>query len=137
MKAMRLILTAGLILSVLIAQADGGGGRKDRIGKINGEDIYGYVTDAGTDKPLKDVTITAILLSRKEKITVTGITGEFGMDELKPGTYKLVFEKDGFKKVIKEKVTVKPNTSIQVNVEMADKDYDVGLSPFRFMEMRK
>ncbi len=136
MKAMRLTLTAGLILSVLIAKADGGGG-KEKKGRINGEDIYGHVTNAGTDRPLKDVTITAILLSRKEKITVTGITGEFGMDELKPGTYKLVFEKDGFKRVIKEKVTVKPNSSVQVNVEMEDRDYDIGPTPFRFMEMRK
>ena len=134
---MRLIMTASLILSVMIAKANGGDeGTKPRYDRINGEDVYGFVTDAVTDKPIKEVTITAILLGKKEKITITGLTGEYGIDDLKPGTYKLVFEKDGFKKVVKEKVTIKANSTVHLDVEMEGQAYELNPSPFRFMEMR-
>ncbi len=67
---------------------------------------------------MKDVNITAILQSKKEKVVSTDINGGFSFIMLKPGTYKLVFEKEGYKKVIKEKVEVKEKTPLQINVEV-------------------
>ena len=74
---------------------------------VEPEDLYGSVTHAGKDKPLKDVVITAFLQSKREKFTLTNIQGEYAIDNLPPGTYKLVFEKEGYRKVIKEKIIIK------------------------------
>jgi hypothetical protein len=95
------------------------------IGKGKKDDVNGIVTDSEEKKPLKDVSITAYLSSKKEKIVFTDEDGGYSFDELKPGTYKFVFEKTGYKKVVKEKVIVK--------VEMLeDKDSDLMPSPFHF-----
>jgi hypothetical protein len=71
------------------------------------DDINGLVTHSESKKPMKDVTVTAYLVSKKEKFVMTDDAGSFSFDELKPGTYKFVFEKAGFKRVTKEKVVVK------------------------------
>jgi Carboxypeptidase regulatory-like domain len=84
---------------------------------------------------LKDVTITAVLLNKKEKYTISGIDGEYGLSELKPGVYKIVFEKDGYRKVVKEKVTIKANTQIELNIEMEQGLYfDLAPSPLHFFQ---
>jgi hypothetical protein len=80
--------------------------------------LNGVVLDMDSRKPLKDVNITAILQSKKEKVVSTDINGGFSFIMLKPGTYKLVFEKEGYKKVVKDKVEVKEKTPVQMNVEM-------------------
>ena len=54
-------------------------------------------------------------------------------DELKPGTYKFVFEKAGFKKITKEKVVIKTDEAFQLNIEMIESsDYEIMPSPFSF-----
>ena len=99
------------------------------------DDLLGMVTNADTKKPLKDVTVTAYLVSKKEKMVLTDDTGNFAFDELKPGTYKFVFEKSGFKKVTREKVTVKPDEGFQLNIEMFESGgYDITPSPFPFSD---
>lgn len=50
-----------------------------------------------------DVVITAYLTLKKEKMTVTDGRGDYAFNDLRPGTYKFVFEKEGYKKVTKEK----------------------------------
>lgn len=82
--------------------------------------VNGVVIDTDSKKPLKDVNVTAILQSKKEKIVTTDINGGYTIIMLKPGTYKLIFEKEGYKKVIKEKVEIKQNTPVQINVEMPE-----------------
>lgn len=95
------------------------------------DELNGTVIHAETRKPLKDVSITAILLTKKEKITSTDEDGTFNFDELKPGTYKFIFEKAGFKKVTKEKVVIKTDEAFLMNIEMIEADdYDVMPSPF-------
>jgi uncharacterized surface anchored protein len=97
------------------------------------DDVNGVVVDAEEKKPLKDVSITAYLISKKEKIVLTDEDGIYAFDELKPGTYKFVFEKTGYKKVVKEKVVVKVDEGFQLRVEMLeDKDTDLMPSPFHF-----
>lgn len=97
------------------------------------DDLNGVVIHAETKKPLKDVTVTAYLVSRKEKIDITNEEGSFSFDELKPGTYKFVFEKAGFKKITKERVVVKTDEAFQLNIEMIESsDYEIMPSPFHF-----
>lgn len=102
-------------------------------GKGKKDDVNGIVVDADEKKPLKDVSITAYLSSKKEKVVISDEDGGYAFDELKPGTYKFVFEKTGYKKVVKEKVNVKVDEAFQLRVEMLeDKDSDLMPSPFHF-----
>jgi 5-hydroxyisourate hydrolase-like protein (transthyretin family) len=102
---------------------------------IDPEMIYGGVRHANSDKPLKDVTITVIQLHNyKEKTLQTDMHGEFGIDDLRPGTYKLVFQKDGYKKVVKDKIIVKSDNAIQLQIEMEETGYDLSPSPFHFFK---
>ena len=102
-------------------------------GKKN--DLAGTILHSENKKPLKDVIVTAYLLSRKEKAVMTDDTGSYGFEELKPGTYKFVFEKSGYKKVTKEKVVVKTDESFQLNIEMIEaKEFDIVPSPLLFAD---
>ena len=85
-------------------------------------DIAGGVVHTDTKKPLSNVTVTAYSTSKKEKVVYTDANGNYSFSELKAGTYKLVFEKDGLKKVTKEKVTIRPDEGCMVNIEMDDED---------------
>ena len=85
-------------------------------------DIAGGVIHADTKKPLSNVTVTAYSVSKKEKVVYTDANGNYSFSELKAGTYKLVFEKDGFKKVVREKVIIRSDEGCQLNIEMDDED---------------
>jgi hypothetical protein len=108
------------------ANADGPGeGKKD--------ELNGIVIHAESKKPLKDVSVTAILITKKEKIVLTDDDGSFAFDELKPGTYKFIFEKTGYKKITKEKVVIKTDEAFQMNIEMIESDnFEIMPSPFLF-----
>lgn len=91
-------------------------------GSLEGEtkktDIAGGVIHADTKKPLSNVSVTVYSSSKKEKVVYTDNNGNYSFDELKPGTYKIIFEKDGFKKVVREKITIKADEGYQLNIEM-------------------
>ena len=126
MKPKFLLLISFFVLGSLIAKANTDPGKKD--------DIMGSVTGAEGKKPLKDVCITAYLCSKKEKVVITDGTGAYSFDDLKPGVYKFVFEKEGYKKVIKEKVTVKVDEGFQLDIEMLqDNSTDVMPSASHFL----
>ena len=126
MKPKFLLLISFFVLGSLIAKANTDPGKKD--------DIMGSVIGAEGKKPLKDVCITAYLCSKKEKVVITDGTGAYSFDDLKPGVYKFVFEKDGYKKVIKEKVTVKVDEGFQLDIEMLqDNSTDVMPSTSHFL----
>jgi 5-hydroxyisourate hydrolase-like protein (transthyretin family) len=98
-------------------------------------EVSGSVIDAESKKPLKEVTVTAYLVSKKEKHVITDEFGKFDFDELRSGVYKLVFEKDGYKKVTKEKVTIKNDETFQMRIEMIEtEDLDLILSPMYFFD---
>jgi len=89
------------------------------------------VIHAESKKPLKDVSVTAILASKKERVVMTEEDGGFSFDELKPGTYKFIFEKSGFRKFTKEKVVIKTDETFQLNIEMIEADdFEIMPSPF-------
>ena len=102
-------------------------------GKKN--DLAGVILHSESKKPLKDVIVTAYLVSKKEKAVQTDEMGTYGFDELKPGTYKFVFEKSGYKKVTKDKVVVKTDEAFQLNIEMIEsKEFDIVPSPLLFAD---
>jgi hypothetical protein len=106
---------------------DGRDGKKD--------DLNGTVIHSETKKPLKDVSVTAVLITRKEKIVLTHEDGGYAFDELKPGTYKFIFEKSGFKKITREKVVIKTDEAFQLNIEMIENsDFEIMPSPFHFSD---
>ena len=132
MNRTKTLLIVSLLFAASVVKANTKGNSTPR---VEPEDVYGSIVYAGKDKPLKDVIITAFLQSKKEKIVLSGTNGEYGIDNLPPGTYKIVFEKDGFRKVVKDKVIIKPNSGIELNIEMEAKGFDLGPSPFHFIEL--
>jgi len=99
---------------------------------IGTENLFGKVFKEDSRRPLQNVTVTAILLNKKEKFTFTDTDGEFGIEELKPGTYKIIFEKDGYRKVVRDKVNIRTNEPIELNIEMEYLEYNLFPSPFHF-----
>lgn len=94
------------------------------------DDLNGIVINAETKKPLEGVSVTAFFLSRKDKTIITNDEGGFAFDELRPGTYKFVFEKAGYKKMTKEKTIVKTDEAFQMNIELIELgDFDILPSP--------
>jgi hypothetical protein len=83
-------------------------------------DIAGGVIHTDTRKPLINVSVTAYSAAKKEKVVYTDVNGYYSFDDLRAGTYKLVFEKAGYKKVTKDKVVIRPDEGCQLNVEMDD-----------------
>ena len=127
----RIILLTVCLLGIVIARASTDPGE----GKGKKDDLNGTVVNSDNKKPLKDVSVTAYLVSKKEKVVLTDEDGSFSFDELKPGTYKFIFEKSGFKKVTKEKVVVKTDEAFQLNIEMIENsDFDLMPSPFHFLD---
>ena len=107
----------------------------DDIGKK--DDVVGIVIHTDSKKPLKDVSVTAYLSSKKEKLTLTEDDGSFSFDDLKPGKYKFIFEKSGYKKVTKEKIIVNADDAYELDVEMIElNDFNITPSPLHFPDYR-
>jgi len=134
MRLKYLLLSGIACLGILTSQATG----TDPNGTDNGEknkkvDMLGSVVNSNTKKALSNVNITAYRDSRKEISFVTDCTGTFLFDELKGGEYKIVFEKEGYKKVTREKVQISPDEAFRMNVEMVEESaFDLLPSPFHF-----
>lgn len=94
-------------------------------------DIAGGVIHTDTKKPLSNVSVTAYSTSKKEKVVYTDANGYYSFNELKAGTYRLVFEKDGYRKVTREKVTIRPDEGCQLNVEL-DEEKEFQILPGSF-----
>ncbi|MBN8688535.1 MAG: carboxypeptidase regulatory-like domain-containing protein [Chitinophagales bacterium] len=122
----KLLILAVCLLGTFMAKAntDPGNGARD--------ELNGVVLHAETKRPLKDVSVTAYINnSKKEKIVISNEEGGFSFDELKPGVYKFVFEKTGFKKVTREKVVIKTDETSQLQIELVEMgDYEILPSPF-------
>ena len=132
MKSKIFLLSIGLA-GFLLARGEVNPGEKN--GKK--DDLAGTVIHTDSKKPLKDVCVTAFLSSKKEKLTITGEDGNFSFEELKPGKYKFIFEKNGFKKVTKEMVIITTDDAFQMNVEMIElNDFDIMPSPFHFPDYK-
>lgn len=134
MRSKFLSMAIGL-LGFVVAKADTGPDPDPAAEKGKKNDLAGIILHGESKKPLKDVVVTAYLVSKKEKAVQTDETGNYGFEELKPGTYKFVFEKSGYKRVTKEKVVVKTDEGFQLNIEMIEsKDFNLVPSPLLFAD---
>jgi len=119
-----------LLLAGFFSFANSGGKEK----KEDPPDLNGVIVAAETGKPIKDVNITAYNNSKKEKSVISNANGIFSLVDLKPGTYKFVFQKEGFEKVIREKMVLKINEGYQLTIQMFEEEniFDLMPSPLRF-----
>jgi hypothetical protein len=117
MKLRSLALSMVFLATACVAKANNG---IETNGENNKTDIAGGVVHADTKKPLQNVSVIAYVANKKEKSVLTDGNGQFSFDDLKPGTYKLVFEKDGFKKFTKDKVQIRGDESFQLSIEMSE-----------------
>ncbi|HWI92203.1 MAG TPA: carboxypeptidase-like regulatory domain-containing protein [Flavisolibacter sp.] len=120
MKSKLFFLTIALTAAAFTASANS-------TDPTNGEeskktDITGGVVNVDTKKPIGNVSVTAYSAAKKEKVVYTDANGNYSFDELRAGTYRLVFEKTGYKKLTKEKVLIRPDEGCQLNVEMDNED---------------
>ena len=130
----KLLMLAILLLGFAVAKANTEPDPSNEKEKKN--DFAGIILHCESRKPLKDVIVTAYLVSKKEKAVQTDEAGNYGFEELKPGTYKFVFEKSGYKRITKEKVVVKTDEAFQLNIEMIEsKDFDLVPSPLLFADL--
>jgi 5-hydroxyisourate hydrolase-like protein (transthyretin family) len=135
MKQSILLLIAICTMGCLQSKASGIDHITPGPGKIN--EVSGSIFDGDSKKPLQNVTVTAYSASRKEKFVLTDEFGRFELDELKSGTYKLVFEKEGYRKVVREKVTIKTDETFQMRIEMLESEsFDLMPSPFQFFDTK-
>jgi hypothetical protein len=96
-------------------------------------DIAGGVIHTDTKKPLTNVSVTAYSSAKKEKVVYTDANGYYSFSELRAGTYRIVFEKDGFKKVTRNKVIIRPDEGSQLNIEM-DEEEEFRILPGSFFD---
>ena len=131
----RILLLAFFLFSFVIAKATDPEPTSTCV-KGKKENLIGTVIHSDNKKPLKDVNVTAYLVSKKEKTIATDEDGAFAFGELKPGVYKLVFEKAGYKKITKEKVVIKTDEAFQLHIEMIESSggFELLPSPLHFTD---
>jgi hypothetical protein len=126
-----LLLTFLLTLGTVYAKANTTPGTGDE--PIKKSEVSGGVFEADSKKPLSNVTVSAFSASKKEKVVLTDANGNYSFDDLKPGTYKFVFEKEGFKKVTREKTITKADEGCQLTVQLEEhSQYDFMPGPSLF-----
>lgn len=99
-------------------------------------DINGKVVKADSKRPLKNVSVTAYPADRKEATIIqTNDDGVYAFDELKPGVYKFVFEKSGYKRIVRDKITIRTDEGFQLDIEMTEhRVIEVAPSPLHFSD---
>ena len=98
-------------------------------------DVMGGVITHDSKKPLSNVSITAYSNTKKEKVIVTDAHGHFSFNDLKPGNYRFVFEKEGYKKVTKDKYIAKADEAQQLNIQMQEHaSFDFMPGPSHFFD---
>ncbi|AKJ65467.1 TonB-dependent receptor [Kiritimatiella glycovorans] len=117
-------IITGIVLLVL------GGGFEVRAAPSGG--IRGRVLDLEFEVPLDGVPVR-VSETGAETETVDG--GHFVFENLTPGTYALVFDKAGFKRVIESGVVVTPGTLAEVSVSMPGEYVDMNEMVVRPLEL--
>jgi hypothetical protein len=122
MKYKLFILTILFAAVAFVARANTTDPSADELQATKKTDITGGVVHADTKKPLGNVVVTVFSSAKKEKVVYTDGNGYYSFTDLKAGTYTLVFEKDGLKKVTRNKVNIRPDEGCQLNIEMDDEE---------------
>jgi len=124
----KILLLCLFFATAFVASANTGPGNGEETKKA---DLAGGVIHADTRKPLGNVSVTAYSASKEKTTVTTDHTGSYMFHDLKPGTYKFVFEKSGFKKVTKEKVVIRGDDGSQMNIEL-DEEGEFNILPGQF-----
>jgi hypothetical protein len=96
-------------------------------------DITGGVFQSDNKKPLSKVIVTAYSAGKTEKVVLTDDNGNYCFNDLQPGTYRFVFEKKGYSKVVREKTITQVDTGLGLNVTMEEHvSYDFAPGPSQF-----
>ncbi len=81
--------------------------------------ITGIVKDANTKSPITEAVITLSSSAFKgQKLAVTDSAGVYKINNLPPGNYSIMFEMEGYKKFVRDSLTLKDGMSLGVNYEM-------------------
>ncbi|WNG25407.1 TonB-dependent receptor [Cystobacter fuscus] len=81
--------------------------------------ILGTVTDAATHEPVVDVVVTATSPNLQgEQTVVTDSQGQYRIPQLPPGVYALRFDKEAYKPLSRERINLRLDYSVRVNVEL-------------------
>lgn len=117
-----LVFVAFTFFAKSAAAIDGTGVTENKEIKENKKksDILGTVYHNESRKPLRDVVVTAYFRDRKESRATTDHQGNYSFADLKPGIYRLVFERDGFRKVSRDKVMIKTENGFQLDIAMEE-----------------
>jgi outer membrane receptor protein involved in Fe transport len=78
--------------------------------------IRGMVYDSDFDAPLGAARIT---IAETEQTAVTSDQGNYVLNEVAPGTYTLVFSKDGYTRQVRANVVVSPGQMSEVSVSLS------------------
>jgi uncharacterized protein (DUF2141 family) len=133
MKFKNLLAAATLLLASCYARANNNNTTPGVGEECKKTDIAGGVFHSENKKPLSNVSVTAYASNKKEKAVFTDANGNFSFDDLKPGTYKFVFEKAGFRKVTKEKTITRIDEGLDLRVLMDEHvGYDFTPGPAQF-----
>ncbi len=138
MKVKLLLLLLTCWFACTAVHARNCGKNPDPVNKKKKDFVNGIVSHASNKRPLKDVLVTAYLNtdSKKEISVQTDEAGNYSLDGLKPGTYKLVFEKTGFRRVTKEKIIIKEEDNVKLNIDLAEISHQIMMpSPLHFSEI--
>jgi hypothetical protein len=116
------VVLAGCLASKTSIANTGGNGATETVSKT---EILGTVYTAESRKPLRDVVVTAYANNKKESRALTDGEGNYSFSDLKPGVYRLVFEREGYRKVSRDKVKIKTDDGFQLNIDMEEiHDFD-------------
>lgn len=82
--------------------------------------LVGKVVDSdGVPLPGTGVTIKSPALIRSEMSTITNAMGIYRFPSLPPGTYELIFELDGFSKLVRQDIKIGVGRTSNVDAELA------------------
>jgi uncharacterized surface anchored protein len=129
-----LLLTVFAVAASIFANANNGlGTGEENARKV---DLLGGVQSTDSKKPLGSVVVTAMhLKTKKEKVVVTDANGQYTFDDLQAGTYKFIFTKNGYRKVIKEKVVIRQDEGFHMDVQMNEhSSFEFMPGPFHLSE---
>lgn len=85
--------------------------------------IVGTVLNAETKEPVPDVIVSATSPNdQDERVVVTDPQGHYRISELPPGVYTLRFEREMFETFSRAELTLHPDRTLQVNVEILPGD---------------
>jgi hypothetical protein len=90
--------------------------------ELRAQNVYGTIAGAVTDTSgaaIANATVTLTNLGTAEKRTLqSGASGEYTFVNILPGNYRLEGEKSGFKKFVREPISVDIESGIRVDIAL-------------------